>query len=158
MHANRKKICEVLVSTVILSVMPVTLYWVFAIIRNWHGQMGVGSLLTGLFAGIFFGLLTMGVFIVPSAFLVSLAIVSLKRWSLKAVAVLLLLVVVCSSVSSYLIDPTQSRAQHGSEGYFTRLDWFASEFTLIAVITGFVASLTVFWAVLRCRRRYETVA
>jgi hypothetical protein len=157
-NTKQKKTCEVLVSTVIVSVTTVTLFWVFAIIRNWHGQTGVGSLLLGFFYGIVMGLLTMGVFIIPSAFLVSLAMVSLKRWSLSAVAVLFLLVVICSSVSSYLIDPTQSQAQHGSEGYFTRLDWFASEFTLTAIITGFIASLIAFWVVLRYRRRHETVA
>jgi hypothetical protein len=146
------------VSTVIVSVTTVTLFWTFAIIRNWTGQMGVRSLLLGFFGGILMGLLTMGVFIVPSAFLVSLVIASSKRWSLRAVAALLLVVVISSSASSYLIDPTQSRAQSGSAGYFSRFEWFASKFTLTAVITGFIASLITFWVVLRYRRRYETVA
>ncbi len=145
-------------STVIVSVTPVTLFWGFAVIRNWHGQMGVGSLLLGFFYGILMGLLTMGVFIIPSAFLVSLVIAASKRLSLRAVVALLLVVVISSSVSSFLLDPTQSRAQNGSEGYFSRFEWFASEFTLTAVVTGFTAALLVFWGVLRCRRRYETVA
>ena len=140
-------------STVLVSVTTVTLFWVFALLRNWHGQTGVGGLLLGFFAGVAFGFLTMGVYIIPSAFLVSLVIASLKSWSLRAVAALLFVVVISSSASSYFIDPTQSRAQSGSAGYFTRFDWFASEFTLTAVITGFIASLIGFWAVLRCRRR-----
>jgi hypothetical protein len=158
MSTKRKKICEVLVSTVIMSVTAVMLFWVFAIIRNWHGQMGVGGSLLGFLAGIVFGLLTMGVYIIPSALLVSLVIATLKHWSLRAVAALLFAVVVCSSVSSYLVDPTQSRATSGSAGYFARFDWFASEFTITAVVTGFIASLIAFWAVLRCRRRYGPVA
>jgi hypothetical protein len=135
----------------------VTLYWVFAIIRNWHGQTGVGSLLLGFFGGIIFGLVTMGVYIVPSAFLVSLLIASLKCWSLNAVAVLLFAVVACSSVASYLLDSTQSRAINGSAGYFGRFDWLISEFTLTAAVTGFISSLIAFWAVLRWRRRYGPV-
>ena len=94
-----------------MSVTTVTLFWVFAIIRNWHGQMGVGSLLLGFFGGVVFGLLTMGVYVIPSAFLVSLVIASFKRWSLGAVAAFLLVVVISSSASAYLIDPTQSQAQ-----------------------------------------------
>lgn len=158
MNTKRKKICEVLVSTVIISVTTVTLFWAFAIIRNWHDQMGVRSSLLGFFAGVVFGLLTMGIYIIPSAFLVSLVIATLKHWSLRAIAMLLFVVVVCSSVSSYILDPTQSRATSGSAGYFARFDWFASEFTLTAVVTGFIASLIAFWAVLRCRRRYGPVA
>jgi hypothetical protein len=158
MRIKCNRIWEVLVSTATVSVTTVTLFWGFAGIRNWHGQMGVGSLLVGFFYGILMGLLTMGVFIIPSAFLVSLVIASSKQWSLRAVAALLLVVVVCSSASSYLIDPTQSRAQNGSAGYFGRFDWFASEFTLTAVVTSFIASLIAFWAVLRCRRRYEKEA
>jgi hypothetical protein len=138
--------------------MTVTLFWVYTIIRNWQGQSGVGSLLVGFLGGIFFGLLTMGIYIIPSAFLASLVIASLKRWSLRGVATLFLVVVNCSSVSAYLHDPTESRADHGSAGYFLRFDWFASQFTLTAVITGFPASLIALWAVLRCRRRYETAA
>jgi hypothetical protein len=158
MHTKRRKICEVLVSTTIIAVMTVTLFWVYSIIRNWQGQSGVGSLLVGFLGGIFFGLLTMGVYIVPSAFVASLVIASLKRWSLKGVATLLLVVVISSSVSAYLLDPTQSRPDHGPVEYFLRFDWFVSQFTLTAVITGFVASLIAFWAVLRCRRRYQTAS
>ena len=158
MNTKRKRICEVLVSTVIVSVTTVTLFWVFAIIRNWHGHMGVGSLLLGFFGGVVFGLLTMGVYVIPSAFLVSLAIASFKRWSLGAVAAFLLVVVISSAASAYLTDPTQSRAQKGAAEYFIRFDWFASEFTLTAVITGFIASLVAFWAVLRYRRGHAAVA
>lgn len=158
MSTERRKVCEVLVSTVIVSVTTVALNWAFAIVRNWQGQTGVGSLLLGFLGGIFFGLLTMGIFIVPSAFVVSVVIATLKRWSSRAIATLLSAVVVCSSVSAYLIDPTQSRATDGPAGYFARFDWFASEFTLTAVVTGLTASLIAFWAVLRCRRRYGPVA
>ena len=90
--------------------------------------------------------------------MISPVIACLKRWSFGAVAVLFLVVVICSSVSSYLIDPTQSQAEYGSVEYFARFEWFASQFTFTAVIAGFVASLIAFWAVLRCRRRYEAVA
>ena len=162
MHTKRKKLCEVLVSTAIVSVATVTFYWGFAIIQNWHSQMGAargaGSLLVGFFGGIVFGLLTMGVYIIPSAFLVSLVMASLKRWSLKGVAAILLAVVFCSSISAYVIDPTQSQTGFGAEGYFMRFDWLLSQFTLEAIILGFVSSLIAFSTVLRCRRRYENAA
>jgi hypothetical protein len=158
MQTKRKKICEVLVSTVIVAVMPVTLYWTWTIIRNWHGPFELGRLVLGFLGGIFFGLLTVGVYIVPSAFLVSLVIVYSKRCSLRVLALLLFVTLICSSVSCYLMDPTQSRSKHGSAGYFTRFDWFASRANLICILTGFVASLIAFWAVQRCRKRYETLA
>jgi hypothetical protein len=145
MRRKRQKICEVLVSTVIISVATVTLFWSFALIQNWQNQAGIRTFLLGFLAGIFFGLLTMGIYIIPSAFLVSILLASLRRWSLTGVAGLLLVVVICTSVTSYLIDPTTSRPLDGSAGYFTRLEWFASQFTLIGVITGFAGSLIAFW-------------
>jgi hypothetical protein len=157
MHKRLRRILEVLVSTVIVSVTTVLLNWVFEIIRNWDGQPGVGGLPYALFGGVVFGFVVFGVYIIPSAFLVSLAIASLNRWSLRAVTVLLLVVMICSSASSYIIDPTSSRAYYGSTGYFARLDWFTSEFNLAAVITGSIASLTAFWAVLRSRRCHANV-
>lgn len=154
--------CEVLASTFIVSVTTVTLAVAFGVIHNWDDQM-VGPLeavamLLGFLECIVVALVMVGAFVIPSAFLVSILIACLKRWSFRAVSLLLLVVVICSLVSSYLIDPTQSREQSGSAGYFTRLDWFASEFNLTAVITGSVASLIGFWEALRRRKRYEPVA
>jgi hypothetical protein len=158
MHTKRRKICEVLLSTVIVSVVPVTLFWSYAVIRGWNGQMEAGRLVIGFLYGIVMGLLAMGIYIVPSAFLVSLLIVYLKRWSFKAAAMLLVLVVICSSVSAYLSDPTGSLDKEGSIGYFIHFDWFISQFNLIAVITGFIGALIAFWAVHRCRQCRETLA
>jgi hypothetical protein len=126
------------------------------IIRGWDDQVGPRHLVSTFLFGIIMGLITMGIYIVPGAFLVSLLIVYLKRWSFKAVAMLLLAVVICSSVSAYLTDPTGSLDKQGSIEYLIRFDWFVSQFNLIAVITGFIASLIAFWAVQRCRKSSET--
>lgn len=139
-----------------MSVTTVALSWLLVIIRNWHGQMDVGSSLLGFFGGVLFGMLIMGVYVIPSALLVSLAIALFpSRWSLRKLAVLLFIVVLCSSVSAYLIDPTQSRVTNGSAGYFVRFDWLASEFTVTAVIAGFIGSIIAYSAVLKCRRRFR---
>src|SRR5664279_63276 len=111
MHTKRKKICEVLASTFIVSVTTVTLAVAFEDIHHWdlptgeYGLAGAGFLLLGFLACIVIGLVTVGAFVIPSAFLVSILIACLKRWSFRAVALLLLVVVICSLVSSYLIDP-----------------------------------------------------
>jgi hypothetical protein len=158
-HVKLKTICEVLVSTTIVAVMTVTIFvtifGAYSMIRNGHAPIEPGKLALAFLFAIFVGLFSMGVYIIPSAFLVSLVIAFLKGWSVRAVAALLLAAVMCSSISAYLIDPTQSESSHGAVGYFTRFEWFASQFNLIAVITGFGSSLIAFWAVLKCRRRYE---
>jgi hypothetical protein len=154
----RAKNYEVLASTALISLITPALVWIYEIIRNWHGQAGFGDLVAGFFAGIFFVLLTMCFYIVPSAFLVSLLIISLKRWSPSAIAEIFFAVALCCSISSYLIDPTESKVAHGAAGYFSRFDWFTSEFNLLGIVTGFAASLIAFWAVQKCRRRPKPTA
>jgi hypothetical protein len=158
-HVKLKRICEVLVSTVIVAVMTVTIFvtifGAYSMLRNGPAPIEPGKLVLAFLFAIFVGLGSMGVYIFPSAFFVSLVMAILKGWSVRAVAALLLAVVICGSISAYLIDPTQSESSHGADGYFARFEWFASQFNLIAVITGFGSSLIAFWAVLRYRRRYE---
>jgi len=101
MATKRRKLCEVMVSTVIIAVATVTLFWMYAIIKNWHGQVTPGRLLLGFVAGIVGGLFMMGAYIIPSAFLISLMIAYLKDWSLRNVVVILIAVATCSSVASY---------------------------------------------------------
>jgi hypothetical protein len=157
MHLKLKRPCEVLVSTVIIAVMTVTLFLALTLIRNSDSRLYAepGRLIGGLLFGIIVGLLTMGVYIIPSALLVSMVITYQKRWSLKAVGVLFVAVLLCSSVSNYLIDPTASREHLGAAGYFTRLDWFASKANLTCTLLGFAPSLIAFWMVNRWRRRSE---
>jgi hypothetical protein len=151
----RRKACEVLVSTVIVAVLTVTLFMIYTIIRNWRGDMAPGRLAVAFLAGIVFGLLTMGVYIIPCAFLISIVITSLKEWSSRAVLALLVSVVAISSIAAYVIDPTHSGETYGPLGYFTRFDWLVSDFNLTAILTGSAASLIAFWAVNRCRRRSQ---
>jgi hypothetical protein len=153
MHIKLRKPCEVLMSTVIVSVMTVTLFWTFAIIRNWQGQTGIGSLLAGFVFGILFGLLTMGIFIIPGAFLVSLLILFLKRWSWKGVAMLLLAVVIWSLISFCLA----AFVNYGAIDIKESKESFV-RFTLWAVGTGFFASLIAWWSALRCRKCCNSVA
>jgi TRAP-type uncharacterized transport system fused permease subunit len=148
----RKTICTVFVSTVTISLITSVLVWIYEIIRNWHGYAGLGDLVNGFLAGIFFVLISMWHFIVPSAFLVSLLIISRKRWSRSAIVGIFFMVALCCSISAYLIDPTNSKESHGVAGYFSRFDWFMSEFNLIGIVAGFAASLTTFWVVQRCGR------
>ncbi|HEY3930876.1 MAG TPA: hypothetical protein VGM58_00735 [Verrucomicrobiae bacterium] len=115
----RKKICEVLVSTVTITLITSALAWIYEIVRNWHGQASSGSLVLGFFAGVFVVLIDMWLFIVPSALLISLLITSLKRWSVSAVAGIFFAVALCCSISAFLIDPTESKATQGVAGYFT---------------------------------------
>ena len=158
---KRKKICEVLVSTVIVAVMTMAVFVTilaasqYSMLRNGHAAFEPGNLALAFQFVIFVGLGSMATYIFPSAFLISLVMAFLKGWSARAVATIFVVVVICSSISAYLIDPTQSESSDGAVGYFTRFEWFASQFNLIAVITGFSSSLIAFWAALRCRRRYE---
>jgi hypothetical protein len=157
---KKRKICEVFGSTIIIAAMTVTVFSLWTVIRNteYRSHATAGRLMLGFVGSIFFGLLTMGVFIFPSALLISVVITFLKRWSLRSVAILGCAAVICSSVSNYLIDPTQSQEQHGAVEYFTRFEWFASKANLVCFVTGFIASLIAFWIVQRFRRRYETAA
>src|SRR5271163_2293782 len=100
MRTKRKTICEVLFSTIIVATMTVAFFWLWSIIINWNSQNGWGSLVIGFLYGVFLGLITMGVYIVPSALFVSILMVNFNRWSVRGVASIFCAVVICSSVSS----------------------------------------------------------
>lgn len=158
MNSKGKKICEVLVSTVLMSLITPTLAWGYMIIEsrlrsvNWHGGMEPGKLIVSFIYGSLLGLLTMGIFIVPSALVVSLVMASLKSWSLRAVGAILLAVVVCSSIASLVMDPMRSREKIS----FNMLDPVATKMNLMGILSGFAAALIAFWAIQRCRKRYQT--
>jgi hypothetical protein len=151
----RQRIYEVLMSTLLVAILTVTLFLIYFLFGTWHYQTAddLATATIGFGAAFLVTFYSFGVYIAPSAFLVSLVIASFKQWSLAAVGAILAGVVVCSSVSSYLIDPLQSKPQMGWPDYLTGLGWFTCAFNLIAIISGFVASLIAFWAVRRFRHK-----
>src|SRR4051812_28573750 len=90
-----RKICEVLTSTEVIAVATGALFWTFAVVQNLHPPIELGKLVLAYLYGILMGLLTMGIYIFPSAFLVSLVVTSLKRWSWTGTLTLLLAVALC---------------------------------------------------------------
>jgi len=149
MSFTRTKICELLAGTVLVSLITPALLMGYMIIENWHGGEPLGHVVVAFFYGSLMGLITMGIFIVPCAFLVSLVMAWLKGWSLRAVAAILLTVVVCCSLVSLILDPMRSREQAS----FNVLVPVATKFNVMGILTGFAAAIIAFWVVQRCRKR-----